>query len=184
MHADALQGCVIRTVQRVWERIGTNEGCGCKGEAASEPEGKICRPGKQFCVYTLFVIYWFFDLFLFWFWLDSVSCSCYFLFVLLILLLIWFCFLFFYLFILNFFFLVHPVGTPVFVPAGYEPTYFFAEVSTIAEGIQFFQVSEPCAIYSMIIGCSTGLRPCMKIGNGKPPSFPYLVNYVFSNSIL
>jgi len=24
----------------VWERIRTNEGCGCKGEAASEPFGK------------------------------------------------------------------------------------------------------------------------------------------------
>jgi len=34
----------------VWERIGTNEGCGCKGEAASEPEGKICRPSLS-CFY-------------------------------------------------------------------------------------------------------------------------------------
>jgi len=47
-HANALQGCVIRAVQRVWERIRTNEGCGRKGEAASEPEGKICRPHTSF----------------------------------------------------------------------------------------------------------------------------------------
>jgi len=36
MHANALQGCVIQTVQHVWERIRTKEGCKCKGEAASE----------------------------------------------------------------------------------------------------------------------------------------------------
>jgi len=40
MYANALQGYMIQTVQHMWERIRTKEGCRCKGKAASELFGK------------------------------------------------------------------------------------------------------------------------------------------------
>jgi len=74
----------------------------------------------------------------------------------------------------------HPVGTPIFIPDGVPYEYLFISTGRTGSGLAFIQLPEPCYSAAFEIACTSKLRPCMQIDNGKFNNFyPYRALFLF-----